>query len=171
MNTAEAHRLGKLLEHPVSTRVRRAHTNDWDTSDSRYNPVSVSGKAVAKGNLFGRSRTIAEASAEALYKNGAIRIRLYVQINGNVLVNINCGTSYCSFPLHSSRYRILSFRYSVWIYATTIHFSVGLNAYLDCNLRGQLSINVASRSVDGSISLTPRVRVVPEGGASLTFLV
>ena len=148
MNTAEAHRLGKLLEHPVSTRVRRAHTNDWDTSDSRYNPVSVSGKAIAKGNLFGRSRT------------------LYVQINGNVLVNINCGTSYCSF-----RYRILSFRYSVWIYATTIHFSVGLNAYLDCNLHGQLPINVASRSADGSISLTPRVRVVPEGGASLTFLV
>ena len=55
--------------------------------------------------------------------------------------------------------------------STTIHFSVGLNAYLDCNLCGQLSINVASRSADGSISLTPRVRVVPEGGASLTFLV
>ena len=221
VNTAESHRLGKLLEQPVSHRVRRASTSDWDTSDSRYNLVSpyssrrrdvtsyplhraflwertlgiskinvqlgagafagvrdvsnakVFGRAVAKGNLFGRSRTIAEARAEAVYQNGGIRIKLYAQINGNVLVNINSYTSVrCytrTYPLHSSRYRIISFTHSVWIYAATIRFSVGLNAYLDCNLRGQLCINGAA--VDGSISLTPRVRVVPEGSASLTILV
>ena len=220
VNTAESHRLGKLLEQPVSHRVRRASTTDWDTSDSRYNPVSpyssrrndvtsyplhkaylwerklgiskiniqlaagafagvrdlsnakLFGKAIAKGNLFGRSRTLAEACAEALYQNGTIRVKLYAQINGNVLVNININTSRCynrTAPVHSSRYRIISFTHSVWVYVTTIHFSVGLNAYLDCDLRGQLCINGAS--VDGSISLTPRARVVPEGSASLTFLV
>ena len=218
VNTAESHRLGKLLEQPVSHRVRRAYTSDWDTSDSRYNPVSpyssrrrdvtshpshkaflfeqtlgtskvnvqlaagafagvrgfsnakVFGKAIAKANLFGYSRTIAEAFAEAVYQNGVIRIRLYAQINGNVLRNINCGTSSCSIGLHSSRYRIIR-TFSVRVYIATVRFSVALNTYLDCNLRGQLSVNVVSRSVDGSISLTPRVRVVPEGSASLTFLV
>ena len=40
VNTAESHRLGKLLEQPVSYRVRRASTNDWDASNSVYNLVS-----------------------------------------------------------------------------------------------------------------------------------
>ena len=223
VNTAESRRLGKLLEQPVTYRVRRGSTFDWDTSDSRYNLVSpyssrrsdvtsypthraflwerklgtsqvnvqlaagafagvrdlsnakVFGKAIAKGNLFGRSRTIAEAFAEALYQNGGIRIKLYAQINGNVLININSYTSLRSgcftrtAPVHSSQYRIIRFTHSIWVYAGTIDFTVGLNAYLDCDLRGQLCINGAS--VDGSISLTPRARVVPEGSASLTVLV
>ena len=38
VNTAESHRLGKLLEQ--SPRVRRDSTNDWDSSDSVYNLVS-----------------------------------------------------------------------------------------------------------------------------------
>ena len=224
VNTAESHRLGKLLEQQVSIRVRRASTTDWDTSDSRYNLVSpyssrrsdvtsyplhraflwerrlgtsqvnvqlaagafagvrdlsnakLFGKAVAKGNLFSRSRTIAEAFAEALYQNGGIRIKLYAQINGNILVNINSYTSLRSgcftrtaSVLRRFQYRIIRFTHSVYVYAGTIDFTVGLNAYLDCNLRGQLCINGAS--VDGSISLTPRARVVPEGSASLTVLV
>ena len=40
VNTAESHRLGKLLEQPVSHRVRRDSTNDWDVSNSVYNLVS-----------------------------------------------------------------------------------------------------------------------------------
>ena len=40
VNTDESHRLGKLLEQPVSTRVRRDSTNDWDASNSVYNLVS-----------------------------------------------------------------------------------------------------------------------------------
>ena len=40
VNTAEAHRLGKLLEQPVSHRVRRACTDDWDSPDPVYNCIS-----------------------------------------------------------------------------------------------------------------------------------
>ena len=135
--------------------------------------VKVFGKGVARGNLFGRSRTIAEASAEALYQNGRIRLKLYAQINGNVLVNINsyitsrCYTRTASAPRY--RYRVLGFTRSVYVYVTRISFSVGLNAYLDCNFRVEVCRNGAS--VDGSISLTPRVRAVPEGRVSVTYLV
>ena len=227
VNTAESHRLGKLLEQPVSNRVRRSSTSDWDASNSVYNLVSslssrrndvtfypthkaylwgttfgpskvniqvaagtfggfrdrrnfkVFAKAAAKGNLFSRSATIAEASAEILYKNDAFRLKLYSRILGIVLLNIDHTTTSCCLrqtaPVHSSQHRIIGFRYSVYVYVTTISFFAELNARLDVNLQGELCINGANSDaynpIHGSISLTPTWRVGAGGGASLTFLV
>ena len=142
--------------------------------------VKVFGKAVAKGNLFGRSATIAEASAEALFQNNTLRIKLYVEIIGNVLLDRdNPNFSSCclreTIPLHSSQYRIIGFTRSVYIYVTSIDFFAELNAYLDVDLHGEVCVSGASADVynpfHGRISLVPTVRVVPSGGASITFLV
>ena len=227
VNTVESHRLGKLLERPLSTRVRRASTNDWDASNSVYNLVSplstrqndvnfypshkaylwgttfgpsrvniqvaagtfggfrdrrnfkVFAKAAARGNLFSRSATIAEASAEILYKNDAFRLKLYIRIIGIVLLNRDHTTTSCclrqTFPLHSSQYRIIRFSHSVYVYVTSISFFADLNAHLNVNLQGELCINGgnsdAYNPIHGSISLTPTWRVGAGGGASLTFLV
>ena len=228
VNTAESHRLGKLLEQPVSNRVRRSSTSDWDASNSVYNLVSplssrrndvtfypthkaylwgttfgpskvniqvaagtfggfrdrrnfkVFAKAAAKGNLFSRSATIAEASAEILYKNDAFRLKLYSRILGIVLLNREHTTTSCclrqTFPLYSSRYRIIDFLYSVYVYVTSISFFAKLNTRLSVNITWDVcSISSANTDVynllHGSISLGFTVNAVPEGGASLTFLV
>ena len=227
VNTAESHRLGKLLEQPVSNRVRRDSTNDWDASNSVYNLVSplssrqndvnfypihkaylwgttfgpsrvniqvaagafggfrdrrnfkVFAKVAAKGNLFSRSATIGEASAEILYKNDTFRFRLYSRIIGIVLLNRDHTTTSCclrqTFPLYSSQYRITGFLYSVYVYVTTIGFFAELNARLSVNLQGELCINGANSDaynpLHASISLAPTWRVVVTGGASSTFLV
>ena len=142
--------------------------------------VKVFGKAVAKGSLFGRSATIAEASAEALFQNNRLRIKLYFEIIGNILLNreIPNFSSCClneTIPLHSSQYRIIGFTTSVYIYVTSLDFFAELNAYLDVNLHGELCVSGASADVynpfHGKISLVPTVRVIPAGGASITFLV
>ena len=227
VNTAESRRLGKLLEQPVSPRVRRSSSSSWNASNSVYNLVSplssrrndvtfypthkaylwgttfgpskvniqvaagmfggfrdrrnfkVFAKAAAKGNLFSRSATIAEASAEILYKNDAFRLKLYAEILGNRLLNRDHTTTSCclrqTFSLHSYQYRIIGFSHSVYVYVTTISFFAELNARLDVNLKGELCINGANSDaynpVHGNISLTPTWCVAATGGASLTFLV
>ena len=227
VNTAEAHRLGKLLEQRVSHRVRRACTDDWDSPDPVYNCISplscrqndvtlypshkaylwvktfgpskvniqvvggmfagfrdrrnfkVFAGAAAKGNLFSRNATIAKATAKILYENDTFRLKLYAEIFGNLLLNRDHTTTSCclrqTFPLHSSQYRIIGFRYSVYVYVTTISFFAELNARLDVNLQGELCINGANSDaynpIHGNISLTATWRVGAGGGASLTFLV
>ena len=75
VNTAESHRLGKLLEQPVSNRVRRSSTSDWDASNSVYNLVSSlssrrndvtfypTQKAYLWGTTFGPSNVNIQAAA------------------------------------------------------------------------------------------------------------
>ena len=57
----------------------------------------------------------------------------------------------------------------------TVNFYVELYAYLTVKLRGQVCLGRPACSgpsrVSAKITLTPEVRVSPEGGASLTVLV
>ena len=134
------------------------------------------GKAIAKGKLFSRSKTIGEAVVLASAEGKWIKLKLYAMIGGNVLVNYNYRRSCCftkSYPLHSSRYNIIRLRHSIFIYVGFLNFYVELNAYLDVKLTGQLCLGrpFCGGSNVGKIYLTPTVRVSPEGGASVNILV
>ena len=146
------------------------------TSSSRRRKLF--GKAIAKGTLFGRSRTIGEAYAEVRTFSKAVRVRIYAKIGGNVLANIVATSKCCltrSRTLHSSRHRIVRFKHSIFVYIGTIDFFVELNAYLTVKFRGQVCLGRPTcrgpNRVSAKIALTPEVRVSPEGGASLTVLV
>ena len=134
------------------------------------------GKAIAKGKLFSLRKTIGEAEVLVSGEGRTIRFKLYAMIGGNVLVNFNHQRSCCftkSRPLHSSRYRIIRLRHSIFIYVGFLHFYAELNAYLNVKLTGQLCVGrpLCSGSNFGKIYLTPTVRVSPEGGASVNILV
>ena len=152
------------------------------------------GKAIAKGNLFGRSSTIGEAFADGYLKiNGGdttVQIRLYVKIRGTVLTNVNIRISsdgvdiqysrVCcvrkTHPLYNSaRYKLIGFRYSVPIYIATINFYVQLNAEMNVNFQEEYCLNFLSCSyknlLSGKVSLTPTATISPEGGAYLNVLV
>ena len=142
--------------------------------------VKLFGKAVAKGTFFGRTATIAKASAEVLYQSGHLRVKLCFELLGNVLLDDN-HTNFTRCCLranileHRPQYRIFRFRYSVYVYVTTITFFAELNANLNVNLQGEVCASGTNADtynpLHGNFSLVFTVSGVPEGGASLTFLV
>ena len=75
--------------------------------------------------------------------------------------------------MHSSRFTILKFKYSIFIYVAKISFSVRLDAYLDVTISGRLCLGTryCRGTPNGRIALTPSVRAVPSGSASLSVLV
>ena len=228
VNTTEAHRLEKLLERPVSNRVRRESTDDWDSPDPVYNCISplscrqndvtsypshkaylwkrklgiskiniqlvagvfagvkdlsnvtLFGKAVAKGTFFGRTATIAGALAKILYQSNHLRVKLYFELLGSVLLDDNhTNFTLCclgaNIPVHRYRHRIFGFSHSVYVYVTSIDFFAQLYANLDVNLQGEVCASGTNADtynpLHGNFSLVFTVSGGPEGGASLTFLV
>ena len=69
------------------------------------------------------------------------------------------------------------FKLRVFVYVTTITFYAELNAYLDVSLSAKLCLNLPGSLIGPSInalatiSLTPNVRVSPEGGVYISVLV
>ena len=127
------------------------------------------GKAIAKGYLFGRSKTVAEAIAEARSDGNRVHLKLYAKIGSNILVDHSQTRSLCLTKhrkLLSARFRILRIQLSVHVYVTTISLYAELNAYLDVNLYGKLCLKLPRAHASATISLTPTVRVSPEGGVS-----
>ena len=138
--------------------------------------VKLFGKAIAKGNVFSQSRTIGEAEVLASAEDKTITFKVYAMIGGNVLVNFNEQRSCCnerSHPLHSSRYRIIRLRHSIFIYVGFLNFYAELNAYLNVKLTGKLCLGqpICNGPTFGKIYLTPSVKVSPEGGADVDILV
>ena len=136
----------------------------------------VFGRAIARGTAFGKSKTFAEAVAEARNSNNRIYLRLYAKIGSKVLINYRKTRSTChsyTKKLHSSRFTILKFKYSIFIYVAKISFSVRLDAYLDVTISGRLCLGTryCRGTPNGRIALTPSVRAVPSGSASLSVLV
>ena len=136
----------------------------------------VFGRAIARGTAFGKSKTFAEAVAEARNSNNRIYLRLYAKIGSKVLINYRKTLSTChsyTKKLHSSRFTILKFKYSIFIYVAKISFSVRLDAYLDVTISGRLCLGTryCRGTPNGRIALTPSVRAVPSGSASLSVLV
>ena len=138
--------------------------------------VKLFGKAIAKGKLFSLRKTIGEAELLASAEGKMIRFKVYAMIAGNVLVNFNYQRSCCitrTLPLHSSRHNIIRLEKNIFIYVGFLHFYAELNAYLKVDLNGELCLGqpICGGTNSGKISLTPTVRVSPEGGAALDILV
>ena len=129
-----------------------------------FTGAKLFGKAIAKGYLFGHSKTVAEAMAEAGSDGNNVHLKLYAKIGSNVLVDYSQTRSFCLTKrsnLFSTRFTVMRVQLSVFVYVTTITFYAELNAYLDVDLYGKLCLNLP-RSLIGSprnalatISLTP----------------
>ena len=142
-------------------------------SGGSLNRVKLFGKAIAKGHLFGHSRTIAEAVAEARSDANNVHLRIYAKIGSNVLVDYSQTRSTCltkSSNMFSTRFNVMRVKLRVFVYVTTITFYAELNAYLDVSLSTKLCLNLPRSLISSqlnalaTISLTPNVRVSPEGG-------
>ena len=132
------------------------------------------GKAIAKGYLFGYSTTVTEAMAEASSDRNNVLLKLYAKIGSNVLVDYSQTSSLCLTKyrkLFSTRFTVIRVQLSVFVYVTIITFYAELNAYLDVNLYGKLCLKLPRIHTSAKISLTPTVRISPEGGVSASAVV
>ena len=114
--------------------------------------------------------------------NHQVYLKFYAKIGSNVLVDVQESGSSCltrSKNLHSSRYRILRKSIRFFVYVSVVTLYVELNAYLDVSVEGKLCLSspicrnglTSTGFLNGQISLTPNVRLSPEGGASLSVAV
>ena len=142
-----------------------------------FTGAKLFGKAIAKGYLFGYSRTVAEVMAEARSNANNVHLKLYAKIGSNVLVDYSQTRSVSLTKrsnLFSTRFNVMRVRLRVFVYVTTITFYAELNAYLDVNLYGNVPRSLTGGSLGNSlatISLTPNVRVSPEGGVYVSAVV
>ena len=145
-------------------------------------------KAIARGNLFDKSATIAEAMA-VIHTDSSVntttRIKFYIKIAGFYLVNKDFNQS-CFDRRNTYNYErtVMRVSVSVPVLSTTVTFYARLNLNFGLTVQwelcwGSLICTVNSDSVgstrlgltDGKISLVPYIRASPEGGAFVTVLV
>ena len=138
-----------------------------------YNRAKLFGKAIAKGHLFGHNKTIAEAVAEARGDTNGVHLKLYAKIGSNVLVDFSQSRLLCltkNSNLFSARYNVMRVKLRVFVYVTFITFYAEMNAYLDVNLYAKLCLSLPRglfappENALSTVSLTPNVRISPEGG-------
>ena len=137
------------------------------------------GRAVAKGYAFGRSATGLDAQLLAEKRNDNRHFKLYGNVIGHVLINIDeqidtvrRASSSCTsrnWPLRrSSRYTLLSFSYGVFILVGVLRFGVTVTAEMNVDARGQLCIGLPA---DASATLIPSLTIRAEGSASASLAV
>ena len=144
--------------------------------------MKVFGKAVAQGNLLGRSYTFAHAEFLLEKENYNIRGKIYCIIRGNVLVDedrtvdarYSCLTR--SRPLSSSRYRILGFSYNIFIYVGFLRVSVYMDAEFNMNFNQEMCGGFSGSSgevasFDALAGVDPTFVAIAGGSASASLVV
>ncbi len=130
------------------------------------------GKAVAKGNAFGRSATALDAELLIEKENTEWHAKLYALVAGHVLVNydqrVSLTWSY-DWPLYdSSRYTIINFEYPIFIYVGTLRFTIGVYAQLSVDANAQVSVDVITSA---SAAIIPKATLTAEASATASVLV
>ena len=132
------------------------------------------GRAVAKGYAFGRSATGLDAQILNEKQDNRVHLKLYASVVGHVLVNTDewRTTSYCvskDWPLYdSSRYTLLSFSTSVFIFVGFLRFNIKVTAEMNVDARAEMCIGLPA---DASATLLPSLALRAEGSASASLIV
>ena len=165
----------------LSTGTFTGHYISANTSRSK-----LFGKAIARGNVFKYSATIAEALADVHTDSGistTSRVRFYIKIGGRYLVNIAFNQSCLDkSKTYSYERTVMQVSVRVPVYVTTVTFYARLNLKFGLTVQWELcwgaricSVNSTGRTLlgltDGKISLLPYVGVTPEGGVHVSVLV
>ena len=140
------------------------------------------GRAVAKGHAFGRTKTAFDAQLLNVKNDNTRRLKMYANIVGHVLVDYDSNSETrrkrqssdpCisrQWPLYSSRYTLLSFSHSIFIYVGILTIGIDVTAELCGDARAELCAN-RDISIDASATLIPEATVRIDGSASASLLV
>ena len=155
----------------AATGVFFGHSNDCEN-------MKGYAKAYAECNVLSRKRTLADIEILLQKTSSTLNGRLFAQIGGNTLVNINLninGTHQCSTyntPLTRNRYRLFSFTYSIFIYVGTVDFSVHIDLGVSASFNAQICTSFSVYNLaSGTAGLVPQISLYVGGSASITLLV
>ena len=131
--------------------------------------------AVAKANCYDRSATIIEFLILRLKEPTYTQSRVYVNIIGMTLVNIDkkedssvCGT--IDKPLYEGKeYTIFSFTYSIFIVVGTLNFNLKATAQFSAGMYMEFCDNAGSVSV--AVGLTPTLTLKVSAGGDVEIVV
>ncbi|KAL5489189.1 hypothetical protein EMCRGX_G018254 [Ephydatia muelleri] len=121
----------------------------------------------------GKTATVFEALIYSDNKPGGSSIsnRVYISIVGKVLKDISKEIPTCkswTFPLlNSGDYPLLDLRFSIFVYAGTLDFSISLTTKLQVDALLDACIQ---KCVTANAALTPTVTVTATAGASVTLI-
>lgn len=133
------------------------------------------GKVYVESNVLNRQRTLTDI--EILFQKNGVNFRgkVYVEIGGNVLVNVDRTLTTCynyDEELFENRYRLFSFTHSVFLYVASIDVDIAvyleLRVGVDAKICGGASLDELATANAG---IVPRVTLSVDGAVSATLLV
>ena len=106
----------------------------------------IFGRGKAVGHAFGKTKTAVDFLVHGEKSSRSSKstiIRLYAQIMGKTLVNVNENSEICrkyGRPLGTRKYTLFNFRFSVFIYVGTLSFHIAGYVSLNTNLYVQFCL-------------------------------
>ena len=134
----------------------------------------IFGRGVAAGHAFGYTKTAVDFLVHNEMSNlgSDIRTRIYAQIAGKTLVNIDHIFETCdriAAPVYSSKYTLFNFAYSVFIYVGTLTFNVA--GYVRLNSSLHVEYCLSNKSLTAEAGLGSTITMELQAGATANLLV
>ena len=135
----------------------------------------IFGRAIAVGQAFGKTKTALDFLVHREKSSTSATTRLYAQIIGKTLLNINerstrilCKT-YSRRLYSSSKYTLFNFEYSVFVYTAYLRFNLAGYVMLNTNLEMQFCQNTGS--LTGKAGLPTTITMELQARATANLLV
>ena len=133
----------------------------------------VFGRAKAVGHAFGRTATAIDFLVLREKRSTSTSTRLYAEIIGKTLLNINnnfmnnlCG-SYSRRLYNTNKYTLFKFEFPIFIYVGTLTFSIAGYVRLNSNLNLEFCLTTSSLSAEAGLDTTITMELQAEASATL----
>ena len=142
---------------------------------SKAGDYKVFGHSKAVGHAFGKTKTAVDFLVLREKSSSSTRTRLYAEIIGKTLLNINdvSKSTVCkkfSKPLYNSKkFTLLKFQYSVFLYVATLKVNVGVYVSLNSNLYVEFCEKKGSLTAEAGLVATITLEIT--AGATANLLV
>ena len=150
---------------------------------SRSWGYKIFGRGKAVGHAFGKTKTAVDFLIHSERSSRSSRTtitRLYVQILGKTLVNVNQNSQKAlanientcrkyGRPLSSHKYTLFNFRFSVFIYVGTLSFNIAGYVKLNTNLYVQFCLRAGSLTAEAGLGAGISMEL--QAGATANLLV
>ena len=133
----------------------------------------VFGRAKAVGHAFGRTATAIDFLVLREKRSTSASTRLYAEIIGKTLLNINNNfmnnhcDSYSRRLYNTNKYTLFKFEYPIFIYVGTLTFSIAGYVRLNCNLNLQFCLRPSHLSAAAGLATTITMELQAEASATI----
>lgn len=136
------------------------------------------GRFIVVGKLLSHTSTFADVKFNLMATTTSFSAMAYARIRSNSLLDYNRNgnlQSHCltySSNMPQFRSRLLTLRFSLYVYVTTLTLRVDLDVHFDLGFNGNVCVGRTGTEVSGALgAITPTIGVTVSGGVSASLLV